>query len=610
MAVEHGGLADGMLVQAALFLGAAAIAAPVGRVLKIGSVLGYLAAGVLIGPQGFGYVVYSPESVLGFAELGVVMLLFLIGLELRPKRLWSMRTAIFGYGMTQILLSTVLLSLPMWLLAGLPALTSLLAGAALSLSSTAFTLQVLEEKKELTTKYGRLAFSVLLAQDLAAIPLIAGVGLLAAGAGADQGFAIGDALKAVAAIVAVILLGRFVLERVFRFVAQTGVREAMTAVALLTVISVVLLMQWAGLSAGLGGFLAGALLAESSYRHQLEADLQPFEGLLLGLFFTAIGMSLDLAVLREQPWQVFIAVAGVLIIKGLVLYGLARRYGISVPGARRLGLVASQGGEFAFVLFAAAFAAGALASDFAAFLAVVVTLTMVATPFLLIFDDAFLKRRPAAAPAFDAMPEEAGHVIVAGFGRFGQIVARVLRARGIPFTALEVSPEQVDFVRQFGSMIYYGDASRPDVLHAAQAGKARAFVLAIDDVEASMRTAEVVRREFPDLPILARARNRQHVYRLMDLGISVIERDTFRSAVALSKGLLRELGIRESEVRRLVDTFQEHDERWLREAHTDANDIEKLQARARKFTVELEELFRRDAEEASEAATRARTKTD
>ncbi len=328
------------------------------------------------------------------------------------------------------------------------------------------------------------------------------------------------------------------------------------------------------------------------------------------MFFTAIGMSLDLTVLREQPWQVAIAVACVLILKGLVLYGLGRHYGISTPGARRLGLVASQGGEFAFVLFAAALAAGALAPGLAGFLAVVVTLTMVATPFLLMLDDAFLKRKPAVAPAFDAMPEESGHVIVAGFGRFGQIVARILRARGIPFTALEVSPEQVDFVRQFGSMIYYGDASRPDILHAAQAGKARAFVLAIDDVEASMRTAEVVRREFPQLPILARARNRQHVYRLMDLGVSVIERDTFRSAVALSKAVLRELGIRESEVRRLVDTFQEHDERWLREAHADASDIEKLQARARKFTVELEELFKRDAEEASEAATRARAKTD
>jgi glutathione-regulated potassium-efflux system protein KefB len=609
MTAEHADLASGMLAQAGLFLAAAAIAAPMGRALKIGSVLGYLAAGILIGPDGFGYALYSPESVLGFAELGVVMLLFLIGLELRPKRLWSMRMAVFGYGMAQIALSTIALGALLWV-TGVRPVVAVLAGAALSLSSTAFTLQVLEEKKELSTKHGRLAFSILLAQDLAAIPMIAGVGLLTAGASGETVFTTEGVLKAAAAIGAVILVGRFVLDALLRFVATTGGRESMTAIALLTVLSVVLLMQWAGLSAGLGGFLAGALLAESSYRHQLGADIQPFEGLLLGLFFTAIGMSLDLGVLTSRPLAVLAIVVAVLALKAIVLFGLGRYYGLSRSGARRLALACSQGGEFAFVLFAAALAVGALAPDLAALLAVVVTLTMVATPFLLLLDDWLGRRADKPTAAYDAMPEGDGHIIVAGFGRFGQIVARILRARGIPFTALDISSEQVDFVRRFGSEIYYGDASRPDILHQAQAGKARAFVLAIDDVEASLRTAEVVRREFPDLPIYARARNRQHVYRLMDLGITPIERETFRSAVALSKSLLRGLGMREAETRRLVDVFQEHDERWLRDSYQDASDVEKLQARARKFTEELEELFKRDAETAPEGTAHAKSEAE
>ncbi len=598
-----------MLAQAGLFLAAAAIGAPIGRALKIGSVLGYLGAGVLIGPEGFGYALYSPESVLGFAELGVVMLLFLIGLELRPKRLWAMRTAVFGYGMAQIALSTLLLAGGL-ALAGVPLLVAAIAGAALSLSSTAFTLQVLEEKKELSTKHGRLAFSVLLAQDLAAIPMIAGVGLLAAGAAGEASISMEGLLKAVAAIGGVIVIGRFGLDPLLRFVSRTGVREAMTAMALLTVVSVVLLMQWAGLSAGLGGFLAGALLAESSYRHQLEADIQPFEGLLLGLFFTAIGMSLDLNVLSEQPGLVLGGVVGVLLLKGAVLYGLGRHYGLTHAGARRLGLASSQGGEFAFVLFSAALAAGVLAPSLAALFAVIVTLTMVATPFLLMLDDAVIARTPKLAPAFDAMPDKDGHVIIAGFGRFGQIAARLLRAKGIPFTALDISSEQVDFVRQFGSKIYYGDASRPDILHAAQADKARAFVLAIDDVEASLRTAATVRREFPDLPIYARARNRQHVYKLMDLGIEVIERETFRSATALGKSLLKGLGMREADVKRLVQTFEAHDIKWLNESQADAGDVAKLKVRALKATEELEELFRRDAETRGESARTAPIDTD
>lgn len=586
------------LLQIAVFLAAAAFAAPLGRWLQISSVLGYLIAGVLIGPFGLGliYSLYDVENILSFAELGVVMLLFLIGLELRPVRLWSMRSAIFGLGGAQLFASAILIGaacIPF----GLDLNQAVFIGLALSLSSTAFALQILNEKREITTRHGRLGFSVLLFQDLAAIPLIALVPIFAFGVGEGAGMDFQAAVLAIGTILGVVIVGRFVLARVFRLVAITDVREAMTATALLTVVGVALVMEAAGLSAALGAFIAGALLADSEYRHQIEADIAPFEGLLLGLFFLAVGMSVDLGILFDKPVLIVGLALGLITVKGLVLYLLGRWWGLSNTPARRLGLVLSQGGEFGFVLFQAGAAEGVIGTPLGNLLTLAVTLSMAATPLLLRLDDMIRRAFKEEPPDYDVPPEEEGHVIIAGFGRFGQIVARVLRARRIPFTALDISVTQVDFVRRFGSDIYYGDAARLDILRAAQADKARAFVLAIDDVESSIRVAETIRRNFPDLPIYARARNRTHVHQLMELGITEIQRETFLSALELTREVLAGLGLGPREVKRLTETFKAHDERRLYEDRKYWSDVEKMRANVMSSAKELEELFAEDVKD-------------
>lgn len=574
---------DVSLFEVGLLLAAAAIAAPLAKWLRVGTVLGYLLAGVLLGPYGIGQVfsVYQTKEILHLAEFGVVLLLFLIGLQLRPKRLWSMRNAIVGCGAAQVVLTALALT-AIALVFGLAFPAALFAGLALSLSSTAFALQVLEEREELTARHGRLAFAVLLFQDLAAIPLIALVPLFAAGAGGvAPRMDVAAAVAALATIAGVVIVGRFVLDDFFRLVARARVKEAMTAAALLTVVGVAVVMQKAGVSAALGAFLAGALLAESSYRHQLQSDIQPFEGLLLGLFFTAIGMSLNLSLLIERPLPIVALVLALLGVKSAVLYVLGLWQTLEPWAARRLALSLSQGGEFAFVLFSGAAVAGVLSTGHTDLLNVVVTLSMAATPLLLLIDEALVPRRAAKQPLFVPPPAENGHVIIAGFGRFGQIIARMLRAKRIPFTALDINPEQIELVKRFGSNAFYGDASRSEVLDAAQADKARAIVLAIDDVGTTIRTAELVRSRYPKLAVYARARNRDHVHRLMDLGIPVIRRETFHSAIELTKDVLRGLRIPERDVRFAVETFVKHDERRLTEDYKHFTELEKLQDRAR-----------------------------
>ena len=573
-------MVSAQLIQVAVFLAAAAIAAPLGRTLRMGAVLGYLAAGVVIGPYVLGplYALTDVGEVLHFGEFGVVMLLFVIGLELRPVRLWAMRSAIFGLGTAQLVATSLVLA-AIGMALGLTLAQALFIGLALSLSSTAFALQVLEEKGELTTRHGRLAFAVLLFQDLAAIPLIALVPLFALGA-AEPTMDVKSAVIAIGTILGVIVVGRFLLSRLYRIVAATGVREAMTASALLTVVGVALVMEAVGLSAALGSFIAGALLADSEYRHQIEADIAPFEGLLLAVFFIAVGMSIDLGVLIAEPVTLIAIVLALVLIKAAILYLLGRWWGLDSKGARRLGLVISQGGEFAFVLFGAGALEGVIDRHLANLLTLAVTLSMAATPLLLLIDDAIDRALKPEPPEYEMPPGGDQHVIIAGFGRFGQIVARVLRARQIPFTALDSNVEQVDFVKRFGAQIYYGDAGRLDILRAAGADKARAFVLAIDNVECSIRVAEIVRRNFPDLPIYARARDRTHVHRLMDLGVEIIERETFLAALELTKDLLRGLGLKEAEVRRLTETFKRLDEKRLYEDYQYYTDTEKVRANA------------------------------
>jgi glutathione-regulated potassium-efflux system protein KefB len=595
---------DVTLTQVALFLAAAVVAAPLAKLLRIGTVLGYLLVGVLIGPFGLGFVysVYEVSSVLHFAEFGVVLLLFLIGLELRPRRLWAMRAVIFGLGGAQVVISAALLA-AVALVVGLAWPVAVFAGLALSLSSTAFALQVLEEKGELALRHGRMAFGVLLFQDLAAIPLIALTPLFAVTAGKAPPMELLAAAKAIGIILLVVVLGRYLLDGVIRIVARTRVKEAMTACALLTVVGVTLVMEHAGLSASLGAFIAGVLLADSDYRHEIEADIAPFEGLLLGLFFTAIGMSLNLRLTVESPYLVGAIVAGLLALKSGVLYALGRRAGLEAGPSRRLALALAQGGEFAFVLFTAGVGAGVIEKPLADLLSVSVTLSMAATPLLLLIDESFAPRA-LVARAFDALPENDGHVVIAGFGRVGQIVARILLAKRIPFTALDSDPQHIDTVRRFGARAFYGDASRPEILDAAQTAKARAFVLAIDNVEASLRTARMVRQRYPQVPIYARSRHRRHTHQLMDLGIRVIRRETFLSSLDLTRELLRGLGLSERDVRFAVDTFMAADRRRLYEDYKHYTDTEKLAERAKSLTQELEEIFAQDAAEQAEAAAR------
>jgi glutathione-regulated potassium-efflux system protein KefB len=507
-----------------------------------------------------------------------------------------MRNAVFGLGSAQVGVTGLVLAVTA-LLVGFPWQTAIFIGLALALSSTAFALQVMEETGDLTARHGRLGFAVLLFQDLSAIPLIALAPLFAVtGVDSVPKMDLMAGLKGLGIIAAVIVVGHYVLDHFVRLVALARVKEAMTATALLTVVGFAILMQQAGVPASLGAFIAGALLAESSYRHQLEADIQPFEGLLLGLFFTAIGMTVDLRLLVEEPAMIFGLVVGLVAIKALVLYALGRWQGLEPGPARRLGLALAQGGEFAFVLFTVGYSAGALTWETSELLTIVVTLSMAATPLTLKLEQV-LSRRHKVAPVYDTPPENNGHVIIAGFGRFCQIVARILTAKRIPFTALDIDAEQVEFVKRFGSQAFFGDASRPEILDAAGAHDARAFVLAIDDVEASMRTAEIVRTRYPNLEIYARARNRAHAHRLLDLGVTHLQRATFLSAIDITKQLLKGLGVPEREVERITHTFRTHDERRLIEDYKHASNLEKLRERARSDVKTLEKLFEEDAAE-------------
>jgi len=581
------------LLLTAIFLASAVIAVPLARRLGLGAVIGYLAAGIAIGPGGLG-LVEDVDSLLHFAEFGVVLLLFIIGLELAPARLWSMRRSVFGVGAVQVLVTAALLAGAARFF-GLPWPGAIVVGLALSLSSTAFALQILAERNQLTTRHGRAAFSILLFQDLAVIPMLALIPLLAPYGGPEEAFTWLGAAKVLAVLALIVVGERYVLRYALRIIARTGIHEIFTASALLTVIGTALLVEQVGLSMALGAFLAGVLLADSEYRHELEADIEPFKGLLLGLFFMAVGMSVNLGLIAERPLVILGLAFGLILVKAPVLLVLGRLNRLK-GSALGLAAVLPQGGEFAFVIFTVATDARVLASEVAELLIVVVTLSMAATPLLVALAEAW-QARGAIRPAEPAeMPAGEDHpVIIAGFGRFGQIIGRLLSAKKIGFTAFENSPEQVDFVRRYGARLYYGDASRLDLLRAARADRAKVFVLAMGDVKASLKTAEVVRKHFPGLKILARARDRKHAYRLMDLGITVIRRETFLSSLDLGREVLIGLGLSPSESERAVRTFKEHDERRLREHHEMHKDEDRMIYLAKKAEEELEEMFEQDA---------------
>ncbi len=594
------------LAEIAIFLSAAVIAVPIAQRLGLGSILGYLAAGVVIGPWGLG-LIGEVEEVLHLAEFGVVLLLFVIGLEMQPRRLWALRKSIVGLGGLQVLLSALVLAvLAAWAMDLSPAAATV-AGLALALSSTAFALQLLAERGELTAKHGRAAFAILLFQDLAVIPILALLPILTAGSEAvSLSGALWETGKIAGVLTIMVLGGHYLLRPVFRLVAATRMPEIFTAWALLVVIGTVLIMEATGISVALGAFAAGVLLADSEYRHELEANIDPFKDILLGLFFIAVGMSINLGIVSAQPVHIVLWTLGLLAVKSAFLYVLGRRNGLAPPAARSLAATLPQGGEFAFVILAAAVASGLFVQAQADRLVAVVTLSMALTPFLAMANG-WLNRRLAqarqSASSFD-MPEEPEQpVIIAGFGRFGQIVGRMLSAKRIGFTALEISPDQVDFVRNYGNKVYYGDASRLDLLRAAGAADAKIFVLAIGGLDASLRTARIVVRHFPHLKVYARARNRRHAYELMDLGITSLQREMFLDSLELSGQVFRGLGISNKETERAMQLFREHDEKRLFEHHDMADDESRMRQLALRAAEELEEQFTRDAQLLDEGNT-------
>ncbi|MBT8077673.1 MAG: monovalent cation:proton antiporter-2 (CPA2) family protein [Gammaproteobacteria bacterium] len=579
-----------LLPQVIVYLVAAIIAVPLSKRLGFGSVLGYLAAGIIIGPSAL-RLVKDPEHILHFAELGVVFLLFIIGLELQPSRLWVLRRMVFGLGAAQVLLTGIVIGVVAWL-AGVQPVTAGVTGIILALSSTAFVLQMLAEKKQLTTSYGRAAFSILLFQDLAVIPLIALLPLIGETSSAETP----NLMLMIGAVGGLAVGGRYLLRPALRIVARTGIPELFTATALLVVIGSAMLMQLAGMSLVLGAFIAGMLLADSEYRHELEADIAPFKGLLLGLFFIAVGMSVDLQLLAERPATILSVVAVLMLCKGLVLFLLAKAFGLSgIAAPVSLAAVLAQGGEFAFVLFALATDAGIVDDELAGLLVLAVVVSMLLTPIVYLLNEAVSKRlNPPGDPEYDAMDEHDHDVIIAGFGRVGQIAGRLLRIVNKPFTALEIDSSQVDVVRRYGNKVYYGDASKLELLRAAGAHKAKIFILAIDDMEASVRTAEAVARHFPNLKIIARARNRRHQHRLMDIGVEHIFRETLLSSLAISERLLSDLGFRDEQVGKIVSAFRESDEKLIVQQHAVHDDEEKLIQTARDTAQELESLLRND----------------
>ena len=590
------------LAQTAILLTAAVVAVSLFRFLRLSSILGYLAAGLVIGPWGLN-LIGDFHRMRQVSEFGIVLLLFIIGLELQLTRLWVMRRTVFGLGAAQVLSCSLALGAAAYA-CGQPPFAAAVIGFGLSLSSTPLVLQVLAERKQLQTQHGRAAFGILLFQDLAVLPVLAVLPLLsgqASGPHTAGSWWLGLAKLLLVIVLVIVAGGRVVLRPALRLVARAQVSEVFTAAALLTVIATALLANWLGLSASLGAFVAGVLLADSEFRHELEADLEPFKGLLLGLFFITVGMSANLGLLRSAPLALLGVTVGFLLTKIVLVALLGRLVGQKRDTARRLAFSIPAGGEFAFVLFTLAARQRLLASETADLLVLAVTLSMMLGPLLLIAYEAFAQRwlLPPRQP-YDAIEARDGPVIIAGFGRFGQIVGRVLRVKGIAFTALDSSQTHVDFVRRFGNEVFYGDASRLDLLRAAGAARARFLVLAIDDVEGSTRTAMLVREQFPHIRIFARARNRQHVFALMDAGVTDIVRENYASSLEMAATLLTALGLTPAAVREAVRRFRTHDEATLVKQYQVKADDTKFLATSREAAQQLEKLFEADRDSKTE----------
>jgi glutathione-regulated potassium-efflux system ancillary protein KefC len=551
--MEHG---NALLLQAAVYFAAAVIAVMASHKLGLGSVAGYLLAGIAIGPWGL-KLIEQPEAIRAFAELGVVFLLFVIGLELEPHRLWNMRTRLIGLGLSQVVGSIVLIA-GVALLFGIDMRVALVAGMALSLSSTALALQPLNERGALGTQGGQATFAILLFQDIAVIPMLAALPLLGE-SGGWSGFSWQGVGFAVAVVVGTLVLGHFIARPVFRHIARTRLREIFTAFALLLVLGIALVFEKAGLSMALGAFLAGVLLAESEYRHEIEAAIEPFKGLLLGLFFISVGMSVDFSVLLAKPWIVVGLIVGLFAMKSAVLWFIAQRARLPRSERPLFILLLAQGGEFAFVILGLSALNGAIPQQTAQAITLAVALSMLLTPFLLVAHDRFIAPRVVDLVERAPDPPEPGKVIVAGLGRVGQVVARLLNASGFHPTVLDDDPDHVEQSRQFGFRVFYGDATRLDLLHAAGADTADLLIIALDERESITRLARIARANFPRLRLIARAHDMRHMFELRDLGVEMVERETWLSALKLGETALAVSTQDPERAQRAARAFAEHD---------------------------------------------------
>ncbi|MGZ8918737.1 MAG: monovalent cation:proton antiporter-2 (CPA2) family protein [Methylobacter sp.] len=595
---------NGFLFNTFIFLIATCIAVPLASRFRLGAVLGYLGAGVLIGPFGIALIDNSLQ-IMHFAEFGVIMMLFMIGLELEPTKLWKLRKLIIGLGSLQVIGTSVLFT-ALGLMLGYDWRVSLACSMALSLSSTAIVLQMLQEKGLLQTAAGESCFAVLLFQDIAVIPILILMPLLAA-PGIEPEIHQNGWLSALPAyahtlviafvIALVIVAGRYLSQHMFRFIAKTNLREVFTAASLALITGITLLMEVVGVSPALGAFIAGVVLADSEYKHALETDIEPFKGLLLGLFFISIGMGMNFTLLTGNPAAVLSAVAALIISKAIILYVLGKFFGLDGPQNALFALALAQGGEFAFVLFQYAIGLQVIVSEQSAFLTLVVALSMAATPFVMIFNDRFIQTRfMSLLPEreYDAINESAHSIIIAGYGRFGQIIGRFLTAQGIEATVLEKDPDQIDLLRKFGHKCYFGDASRLDILRNAGADKAILLIVAVDDADKCLEIVRKSKAHFPNLKIFARARNRRHAYELYKAGTDYFRRETFDSSLTMAQEVMKLLGARQSDTYYQAIRFMKHDEQTLLTSFKFFEQEPEMINFTRQASQEMERILRED----------------
>lgn len=583
------------LFQLLSFLGFSIVLVSLFHRFGLGTILGYLAAGICMGPFGF-KIITDVNFTQRIAEFGVVFLLFVIGLELQPRKLWAMKSSLLGFGGLQILFCTVVFSLLGFLgLEGASWQSVVVLGFALSLSSTAFALQSLTERKVLNTQFGQASFAILLMQDVAAIPALAIIpSLRFAGPAASQVQWVG----ALGILVGLALSSRWIMPFLLRTVAQTRSRDLFTGVTLLIVIGVAYLMEMVGLSMALGAFIAGVFLSESEYRHELEADLEPFKGLLMGLFFVSVGMAVNLTLLMEKPLLIFALTFAYMLIKGLIIFTVGRVMKFQNRSSADLAVFLLQGGEFAFVILGVGQAAEVVTPNWAQMLTLIVTLSMILSPLWIMANTKIQEKleEDRSEKDYDRFDDTKSQIIIAGFGRVGQVFGRILRGQNIEFTAIEHDPEQIELLRRFGNKVYYGDASRQEILEAAGVKDARYFVIAVDDVQTSNDIAQTLREGYPHLKIFARARNRQHNFDLLEAGVPFIRRETMDSSLSLTKQLLVEMGLPHRQAESVIDRFRLHDELMLQEQFKVRHDQKQFLDVTRQGAEQLAQVLKEDEE--------------